>query len=499
MPGRPRTASSRPRPFEIGARSVLVAVAALPLVSLGLAIAGRIGFPYPLEWMEGVVLEHAARLLAGEPLYGPPSGSFVPLVYAPMSYGVMAVFLFVGGTSLAWARASSVAATAFTIFAVGALAARGARAEHRPWTAILAAGLYAAGFAYGGTFYDLCRVDAVAIALLAAAVTLVRPDATRSRSIAGFLLFALAVLAKQQVLPVMVAATALALRQRRLRLSALIGWAALALLAAAIQVASNGWFWTYAVTIPGGHELHPSVAALSLVLDFAVPLPLLVVASGIALVQARRSPEPLHAAVIGGVVAAVLGRAHQGGFENVLLTAFVFLAPCAAATIARWALDRDLTVARRALVLAALVIQLLVLITPPRAFVPTRADLAAWRRAERALRECARGGRAVALDHAGLGGTRFAHTMAISDVLTGARRPLRQRTEQAVVRALDPEVLGAVGVGDATFPAMDRALLSRFEACAQVAAPPMQAGHDPGRLRIWAARGLLADVVNPVR
>ena len=56
--------SARPA-ATAGIRLLLAALAAFGLLNLGLSVAGRIGFPFPLEWMEGASLEHALRLLAG--------------------------------------------------------------------------------------------------------------------------------------------------------------------------------------------------------------------------------------------------------------------------------------------------------------------------------------------------------------------------------------------------------------------------------------------------
>ncbi|MBA3503924.1 MAG: hypothetical protein H0T65_26425, partial [Deltaproteobacteria bacterium] len=61
---------------------VLVALPALyQLVLLATAIAGRVGYPYDLEWMEGGMLHHALRIKNGEGIYVPPSIDFIPYLY----------------------------------------------------------------------------------------------------------------------------------------------------------------------------------------------------------------------------------------------------------------------------------------------------------------------------------------------------------------------------------------------------------------------------------
>src|SRR5262245_50878569 len=75
-----------------------------PAVALALALAcayvlafvivavARLPYPFELEWLEGVVLEHVHRVLAGQPIYVAPSVDFVPLNYTPLYYYVSAAF-----------------------------------------------------------------------------------------------------------------------------------------------------------------------------------------------------------------------------------------------------------------------------------------------------------------------------------------------------------------------------------------------------------------------
>src|SRR5262245_57313877 len=64
--------------------AIVTGLSCLYLVAMiGVAIA-RLDYPYELEWLEGAVLSSASRLLHGQPMYPPPSLSYIPLNYPPL-------------------------------------------------------------------------------------------------------------------------------------------------------------------------------------------------------------------------------------------------------------------------------------------------------------------------------------------------------------------------------------------------------------------------------
>ena len=52
----------------------------------------RIGYPFELEWMEGSMVAHIARVVAGQPLYVSPTLAFTPFAYPPLYFEVSALF-----------------------------------------------------------------------------------------------------------------------------------------------------------------------------------------------------------------------------------------------------------------------------------------------------------------------------------------------------------------------------------------------------------------------
>jgi len=129
------------------------------LVFIGIAFI-RVGFGFELEWMEGGMVSHGARLLSGEGIYGPPSADFVPFFYTPGYPALLAgLGVLFGELTLPMARMVSLCAT----FGTFALLYRIGRREAGWRYGLLAVGIYAALFRTNGAFYDLARPDALFI------------------------------------------------------------------------------------------------------------------------------------------------------------------------------------------------------------------------------------------------------------------------------------------------------------------------------------------------
>ena len=77
-------ASLRERVLRVLADIPILAMAVGVFILLWRTISGRVGYPYDLEWMDGGMLLHAARVADGLPLYVTPSETFIPFIYPPM-------------------------------------------------------------------------------------------------------------------------------------------------------------------------------------------------------------------------------------------------------------------------------------------------------------------------------------------------------------------------------------------------------------------------------
>jgi hypothetical protein len=175
-------------------KSILLAGAALYLLTYLVCAFGRVAFPWDIEWMEGGMIVHAARVLRGEPIYAAPSAKFIAFFYPPVYPWLLALLSpLTGGLSFALGRSVSVVASLCTMGMLFYVARREA-GQLAGWMAV---GLYAALFRTAGAFYDLARADSLALAIALAAALVAFYVPTRRGAGLSAALFALAFYTKQ--------------------------------------------------------------------------------------------------------------------------------------------------------------------------------------------------------------------------------------------------------------------------------------------------------------
>jgi len=467
--------SREPNLLGLSIRLALGLAAVFALGTLGWTLALRVGFRYPLEWMEGACLEHALRIARGEPLYAAPSAEFVAYLYPPLAYLPFTAATALLGPTLPAARVASLLCLLGTLLLLGRA---GSRAGGSRLAGLMTAAMFALGFGYTGAFLDLVRVDACFVLLVCAALE--RVIAGRLGAALGLL--ALSALAKQHgvVLLALVSAACLRDAPRRHARALLLAWTCLLSVTAWLQLGSHGWFARYVLELPGRQGLEPRLLASFLVVDLGAYLPVLVLGAGLAI--ARGAPSrPLLALLLGAIAVSALGRAHPGGHDNVRLPAFAALCVVGVAPLCARALDARAAPSRRAACMLGLLGQLAVLYQPPSFHAP-RALLgrARFEALDAALTRCAQGGTHAARDYAGLGDARLAHTMALSDLQLGGPSPLAREATARVLDALDHgRGPAALAIGE-RFAALDRVLARAYTPCATLLAPRPPTGYVPG-------------------
>src|SRR5262249_38404210 len=131
----------------------LCALGSLGYVAAFLWIAvNRASYPFDLEWMEGGVVDHVERLLAGKPLYTAPSVDFVSYIYNPLYYLLSAPVAVVVGVDYLALRLVSTIATVASFVLIFAIVRRETKA---PVPALFAVGAYAGSFELSGGWFDL--------------------------------------------------------------------------------------------------------------------------------------------------------------------------------------------------------------------------------------------------------------------------------------------------------------------------------------------------------
>ena len=356
--------------------SLLVAAGGA-LYVLGFAVAGvlRLMYPYPLEVMEGVSLSAVRRILANQPLYGPPSLEFVPPIYAPLYFWLSAAVARLTGPDFVALRLVSFGASLGSAILIADLVRRE--------TGRLALGLVAAGVFVGSsplalTTLDMGRVDALGLFFVLAALYAMHFGYA---SFWSGVLAALAILTKQTEAPLALALLVYAAGWPRARLLPYVAGLGLtlAVVLGALYLQSGEWVRFYLLDLPRMHQLQDQYLwnfwSIDILPRFTLPLvlaPLFLIA--------RRRDRPTVAlyglAAVSLLVSAWIARLNLLASVNVLAPAFAILAILFGLSLGealRLLHDVKLREVHR-YVLGLALAQLVLLGYNPRLTVPLRSD-----------------------------------------------------------------------------------------------------------------------------
>lgn len=473
--------SSKPA-ASISGIAATIAVAGSVLTSLLFVVefvfiaAHRARYHFDLEWMEGAIIDHVARVLSGRSLYVPPSVDFVPLIYTPFYYWVCAPFAALLGVDYFAARLVSLLATLACFALVFGIVYResnvgGRRGLQAVLPAVVATGVYAGTFALSGGWLDLARVDSLFVALCLGALFTARWARTPGGLLAAALLTFLAFFTKQAGLAVLpgIAISLWALRGSRSAF--LFAGATLALVGGsvlALHHVTGGWSTYYLFLVPASHP-NDVVEYLNFwkVEVFAeVPFGI-VFGLYFALGPGDEHSRERRWAVLpfaGFLIAAAYAlRIHSGSYLNdkmPLHAAVALLAGLGLDAAVRG--DSAERLRRRAFAYSAILCQLLGLIYPAEGYLPTRGDVAEGR----ALLNFARmfRGEVLFTEHghlaSQLGKPSTAHGMATFDIERMEKDPRNGRflVESSYERALSAHRFAAIFTDDGLVmqPAIDR-------------------------------------------
>jgi len=289
----------------------------------------RLAYPFDLEWMEGAMVHHVARVLAGKPLYGPPALEFTPFLYPPLYYWVCALAARVVGLGYLPLRFVSLVSSGAIFWFIYRIAQR----DTASWRAgVLAAGLFAATYRLGGAWLDVARNDSLFLALMLAGLYFIRFRHTWAGWAWAALFFALAGLTKQTAImmtaPLLVYAAAL--DRKRGAALILIFCSVLGGITWAVNVRTNGWYVYYVIDLPRHLQQAAPLRFPFWTHDIAAPLPIAAVLAVLTLLETltqrdRRSAFWL-AVSVSAIGAAWVGRLHVGAYDNVAIPAYACVA-----------------------------------------------------------------------------------------------------------------------------------------------------------------------------
>ncbi len=178
-------------------RIVVVLLALTPLVIFLRMVRSRLLYPFDLEWIEGHMLAMATRVAQGASLYPAPSLEYIPAPYFPLYFLLTGGLVKIFGSHFWVGRLFSVLCT----LGAGSLIVYVVRKKTGDMLIAMAcAAVFFASYPFVSEFYDLFRVDSLAIFTLLLAYVAADPDKGRGRAaLAGVALFA-ALMAKQNAL-----------------------------------------------------------------------------------------------------------------------------------------------------------------------------------------------------------------------------------------------------------------------------------------------------------
>jgi hypothetical protein len=365
--------------FAVGIEALTLMAAAAFVIAYVLVALQRLAYPFDLEWMEGSMVHHVSRVLDGKPVYAPPTLDYIPFLYPPLYYYVSAAAARLTGLTFLPLRLVSLTSSLVMFWLVYRLTARDSGSRY---AGALAVGLFAATYRIGGAWFDLARNDSLFLALVLAAIYLIRFRESWAGWASAGLLIALAALTKQ---------TALIMAPSLLLYVAIVDWRkalalilvfALALGAATwtFNAGSHGWYVYYVFRLPSRIGQAAAERAPFWTHDIFTTLPVASVLAAATLIAVRPWRDRRSAfwplVALSALGAAWVSRLHSGAYENVLIPAYLCLAVLAG--LAGRQIPRRVPVQygmwARATIAALCVMQLFLLRYSIAAQVPTAHD-----------------------------------------------------------------------------------------------------------------------------
>jgi len=369
----------RPEPAPSGAdgagwdrwlRAALILAVTLHVAAFLYVTLQRVAYPFELEWMEGALVDHTARVCRGEPIYTAPSVEHISYLYTPLYYYVSAVVSSFAGLGLFPLRLVSLSASLGCALLIAYLVKREAPGGGVA-PAIVAGGFFLAGFWQVDGWHDLARNDSLFLLLILLTVALLRGATDRRALLAGAVVV-LAFLAKQLTLALL-PPLALAVACFSIRRAALFTVSTTVCLAVTVGLYSwltDGWFFYYIFEVP---SKHPQVAGIEFwwsdMRSLWISLALGVAWFFLGLGRNDWRVTLFYAAVTVGLLAsAYIARRHAGGHINALMPWLVGGGLLMGLSMQRFASRQPGLLASAMVVMVA---QFAVMAEDPRRFLPS--------------------------------------------------------------------------------------------------------------------------------
>lgn len=404
----------------------------------------RLRYPFELEWMEGGMVDHVRRILAGQKLYVAPSLEFVPYIYPPLYFYLSALVAKVVGVGLFPLRLVSLISSALSLALIFLLVKKetGDRLA-----GIIAAGFFAATYRLSGAWLDIARIDSLFLVFSLAGLYLVRFGRSHSASsLAGFLFF-LSFLTKQNALIIFAPLVLYSLLQQGRRSFGLIGIWVLLVVSSTLWLDDihSGWYRYYIFDLPRQHPLVFVMFTNFWRFDLLAAIPIACLMGLFVLLKGFRGRDQFlfyGLMALGFLGSAYVSRVHSGAYDNCLIPAYAGIA-----LLLGYGIPRLLPLASFSYLVVLL--QFGLLYYNPRQQVPTESDRQAGQQLIKKMAQIP--GEIYLPGHGYLpslaGKKTWAQGMAIVDILKGKDGPIKQGMLNEMGQALANHKFGAIFVG----------------------------------------------------
>lgn len=339
----------------------------------------RINYDFDLEWNEGLVLDNVWRIHDGLPVYTKPSPGFISNIYPPVYYYFVYFLWKIFSPGYFSARLISIFSTliiALFLFLITQ------KITSNKIYSLSTSGFFLASYYICGWWFDLARVDMLAHALLIASFYLLLSRNIYMAALAGFL-SALSLFTKQSLFPLcmLLPLSSVFFKDYKKVLFFFLSFILLSLLIFVIlHYNSEGWSTYYLFVLPSMHELRMDHVRIFFMEDLgyrlipALLLIIMLIFSGMRKMLSLNKTS-LYIAIIAlfSLLISFYSRLHYGGYNNSLITLFVFLPLCL--TVLLSGLKDDERVLGKLGCEILLFAQIILLLKSPSMAIPKERDL----------------------------------------------------------------------------------------------------------------------------
>lgn len=361
-------------------KSILLLIAFFYFTIFLYITVSRINYPFALEWMEGTSLVQVHRILSGQLLYVEPSLNYIPLIYPPLYYYVAALFAKVIGIGFFPLRLVSLLST-FGCMAHIFLIVR--KIQPNIFAQIVAVGLFSAMFKIGGAWFDIARVDMLALFLALASIYQLQFLKKRRFFLSG-ILFTLSCMTKQTYLILLIATWVYCFFLDRKKAWVFIAssMSLYSIVFFILNIIHGGWYRYFIFDLPQNHTAAFDFTTAGRLFFYLIFRPiclifLFTVFHFIQIIGNKKNYSQMNIILIVGsiITTSWLGIINPGGFNNVVVPSHAILSIIAGIFLSKM-LSKNFSPRILQLgILILTVIQFVLLRYPIRSQIPTAEDL----------------------------------------------------------------------------------------------------------------------------